>query len=156
MFYSDAIEIARNRLAKPSKTESDLLKLGREAYRTTDEEALALLKGLDIVPVQRNKGIDAFLKDEIDGCPIPIRVQRTNETVLEAAADLYKAAKTRKAPVMLLIAMQGGGYFPFAQKLPPELFVIDGPALSITKILEKFKREQQEKRRPVQVDSPTP
>jgi site-specific DNA-methyltransferase (adenine-specific) len=57
MFYSDAIEIARNRLAKPSKTESDLLKLGREAYRTTDEEALALLKGLDIVPVQRNKGI---------------------------------------------------------------------------------------------------
>jgi hypothetical protein len=96
------------------------------------------------------------LKDEIDGCPIPIRVQRTNETVLEAAADLYKAAKTRKAPVMLLIAMQGGGYFPFAQKLPPELFVIDGPALSITKILEKFKREQQEKRRPVQVDSPTP
>ena len=55
-----------------------------------------------------------------------------------------------------LNAMQGGGYFPFAHKLPPELFVIDGPALSITKILEKFKREQQEKRRPVQVDSPTP
>ena len=55
-----------------------------------------------------------------------------------------------------LNAMQGGGYFPFAKILAPKVFVIDGPALSIAKILEQFRLEHQEKRRPAQVDSPTP
>ncbi len=151
---SDAIEIAHSRLAKPIKSESNLLKLGREAYKTTYEEALALLKGLEIVPVQRNKGIDAFLKDDIDGCPIPIRVQRPNETILEAATDLYNSAKTKKALIMLLIAIQEGGYFPFANKLPSEVFVIDGPALSITKTLEKFKLAHQDRRPHISGDSP--
>ena len=52
---SDAIEISQRRLAKPVRSESNLLKSGRDAYRTADQEALALLKGLDIVPVQRNR-----------------------------------------------------------------------------------------------------
>ena len=116
---SDAIEISQRRLAKPVRSESNLLKSGRDAYRTADQEALALLKGLDIVPVQRNRGIDAFLKDDIDGRPLPIRVQRLDETIPEAAAQLYKAAKTKGAPLMFLSAIRAGGYFPFAHELPP-------------------------------------
>ena len=142
---TDAIEIARRRLAKPIKSESNLLKAGREAYRTADEEALALLKGLDIVPVQRNKGIDAFLKDDIDGRLIPIRIQRLDETIPEAAAQLYNAAKTKGAPLMFLIAIQEGGYFPFANELPSEVCIIDGPALSVAKSIERFKIEFQDR-----------
>ena len=135
----DAIEISRSRLAKPFRSESNLLKSGRDSYRSADQDALAMLKGLDIVPVQRNKGIDAFLKDDLDGCPIPIRVQRPHETIPEAASLLYNAAKTKRARLMFLIAIQEGGYFPFGDELPFEVCVIDGPALSVAKNLERFK-----------------
>ncbi len=133
----DAIEIARGRLASPFRSDSNLLKAGRDAYKSADQDALALLRGLDIVPVQRNKGIDALLKDDVDGRPVPIRVQRPHETVPEAASLLYRAAKTKRAPLMFLIAMQEGGYFPLGDELPPEICVIDGPALSIAKTMEK-------------------
>ena len=141
----DAIEISRSRLAKPFRSESNLLKSGRDSYRSADQDALAMLKGLDIVPVQRNKGIDAFLKDDLDGCPVPIRVQRPHETIPEAASLLYKAAKTKGARLMFLIAIQEGGYFPFGNELPSEICVIDGPALSVAKNLESFKVNREDR-----------
>jgi site-specific DNA-methyltransferase (adenine-specific) len=141
----DAIEISRSRLAKPFRSESNLLKSGRDSYRSADQDALAMLKGLDIVPVQRNKGIDAFLKDDLDGCPVPIRVQRPHETIPEAASLLYKAAKTKRARLMFLIAIQEGGYFPFGNELPSEICVIDGPALSVAKNLESFKVNREDR-----------
>ena len=153
---NDAIEISQGRLAKPVRSESNLLKSGRDAYRTANEEALALLRGLDIVPVQRNKGIDAFLKDDIDGCPIPIRVQRLDETIPEAASQLYKAAKSKGAPQMFLIATKSGGYFPFANELPSEVRVIEGPALSVGKSLERFKLGHQDRLPPATTASPNP
>ncbi len=140
----DAIEIARRRLAKPIKSDSHLLNSGRDARRLADKEALALLKGLEVVPVHRNKGIDAFLKGDIDGRLIPIRVQRLNETIPEAAALLYRAGKTKGAPLMFLIAIQQGGYFSFAEELPSEIRVIHGPALAVTKSFEEFKLSHQE------------
>ena len=141
----DAIEISRKRLEDPIKSESNLLKLGEAAYKNAAEELLALLQGLDVVPVQRNKGIDAFLKDDINGSAIPIRVQRVNETILEAANKLYKAAKTKHAPVMFLVAIQEGGYFSFANELPPKVVVIDSPALSITRIVSELKNVRENK-----------
>ena len=40
---------------------------------------------------------------------------------------------------MVLSAIRAGGYFPFAHELPPpEICVIDGPALSVAKSLERF------------------
>ena len=38
---------------------------------------------------------------------------------------------------MFLIAIQEGGYFPLGDEIPPEICVIDGPALSIAKTMEK-------------------
>ena len=140
---ADAIEIARQRLDEPVKSESDLLKLGREAYRNVDEAALALLQGLDVVPVQRNQGIDAFLRDDVNGRSIPIRVQRSDETILEAANKLYKAAVTKQAPVMFLVALQEGGYFSFGDELPPEVVVVDSPALAIARLVAELKREEE-------------
>ncbi len=140
----DAIQIARRRLANPVKSDSDSLNSGREQNKLADNEALALLKGLEVVPVHRNKGIDAFLRGDIDGRLIPIRVQRLNETIPEAAAQLYKAAKAKGAPLMFLIAIQQGGYFSFAEDLPSEIRVIHGPALAVTKSFEEFKLSNRE------------
>ena len=139
----DAVTIARRRLVAPTKTESNLLLLGRDAYKSADEEALALLQGLAFVPVQRNRGIDAFVTSDIDGYLIPIRVQRPEETIPEAAVHLYRAASTKNAPLMILVALREGGYFAFANELPPEVVVVDGPALSISKVIAEFLRRRE-------------
>ncbi len=138
----DAIELAQKRVANPIKSESKLLKLGEDAYKNGNKALLALLQGVNIVPVQRNKGIDAFLREDINGRSIPIRVQRGHETILEAANKLYKAAKTKQAPIMFLIGVQEGGYFSFADDLPPNVVVIDSPSLSINKIVSELKSAQ--------------
>lgn len=133
----DAVEIARKRLQNPSKSESNLLQVGRAAYANADEDALALLQGLDVVPVQRNRGIDAFVKGDIDGYPIPIRVQRADETIPEAAALLHRAGSTKNAPLMILVVLRAGGYFAFAGELPPGVVVVEGPGLAIGRVVEK-------------------
>ena len=61
----DAIEISKKRLIKPYKTSSILLKVGEKAYETKTEEELAILCQFECDIVQRNKGIDAFLKNII-------------------------------------------------------------------------------------------
>jgi len=58
----EAVQLTRKRLEQPFKTSSELLRKGRETYVQTDEDALSYLHGLPIVPVQRNRGIDAILK----------------------------------------------------------------------------------------------
>ena len=43
------------------------LKKGKEAYQNLDKNCLAVINSIDAVPVQRNSGIDGFLKEHIDG-----------------------------------------------------------------------------------------
>ncbi|MCZ7671535.1 MAG: hypothetical protein M5U34_32565 [Chloroflexi bacterium] len=121
-----------------------MLKLGEEVYKNADEELLALLTGLEITPVQRNQGIDAFLRDDINGRSLPIRIQRADETILEAANKLYQAAKSKQAQIMFLVAIQEGGYFPFVDDLPPQVTLIEAPAITINNIIAKLKRTQKE------------
>ena len=136
----DALEITRQRLEHPIKTESRLLQQGREAYMNADEEALSLLEGLEYVPVQRNKGIDAILKNDLYGKPILIRVQRSGETILEAATLLVQASRGKNAAALFVVALQRGGYFEFASQFPPNLFVIQTPALVIFDMLAELEK----------------
>jgi site-specific DNA-methyltransferase (adenine-specific) len=135
----DALEITRKRLDQPVKTESRLFQQGRESYRNADKEVLALLRGLEYAPVQRNRGIDAVLKNDLNGKPILVRVQRPGETILEAANRLYKASKGKRAAAKFVIATQRGGYFEFENQFPPDITIIDAPALAITDSLAQFK-----------------
>jgi len=135
----DALEITRRRLEHPVRTESRLVQQGRSSYRNADEEALALLRGLEYAPVQRNKGIDAILKNDLSGRPILVRVQRDNETILEAANRLHRAAKGKNAAAMFVVAIQRGGYFEFDNQFPPDVIVVDAPALSISGTLARIK-----------------
>ena len=65
---------------------------------------MAILSGLDILPVQRNAGIDALLKRNYLSKPVPIRVQREHETLLDAATKLSAAAKKKGAEIAFLVA----------------------------------------------------
>ena len=127
----DALSLARGRLAEPAKTDSMLLQKGRDAYQTAEEKALALLDGLDFVPVQRNQGIDAILREQVAGGPVPIRVQRENETIQEAARALHQAGRTKQAAVMVLVSTNSQEQLSLVEELPPEIIVVKAPARSI-------------------------
>ena len=139
----EAIEITKLRLETPSKTTSHLLEVGREAYKVADEEALAHLKGLDFVPVQRNNGIDAFLKMGNGSGSIPVRVQRDGESLMDAAFALHKAAKTKNVPAMILIATQIDLGFNISD-LFSDIIIIDSTANAINKLIQKLKVITQE------------
>jgi site-specific DNA-methyltransferase (adenine-specific) len=138
----EALALTRQRLQAPIKSHSRVLEVGRETYRNADEDVLAILQGVDFVPVQRNAGIDALLKQDFEGGPVPILVQRPGETVLEAARKLAKASAGKGARLMFLIVLTRGGCFEFAEELPSGVVVIDAPALSIREYLEKHRATQ--------------
>lgn len=137
----DAIELAKSRLQNPIKSESALLNLGYDAYRNADERALALLDGVDCVPVHRNKGIDAILKEDVNGAPVTVRVQRDTETLSEAAHSLYAASRTKNAKVMFLLATEGCHELELGQDIPPGVIVIESPASSIRDHLTRIRRD---------------
>ena len=99
----DAVELSNERLANPIKTESNLLKNGRDSYVNADISALNFLQGVKFNPVQRNKGIDAILVEQFDNAPILVRVQKDNEPLDQAASLLAKAMKTKKSKKSILI-----------------------------------------------------
>ncbi|MBW7874739.1 MAG: site-specific DNA-methyltransferase [Candidatus Cloacimonetes bacterium] len=135
---SEAVALTRERLATPTRTESNLLKNGVDSYRNVNSDALALLNGIPHTPVQRNNGIDAFLDQTFEDVPIPVRVQRRGETLSEAAFALHKAAKSKKARRMFLIATEDQPSL-FPASIPDEVIVITSAALSITRALKTLR-----------------
>ena len=88
----DAIQLTQERLKNPIRTDSNLLKNGKASYLNQDPEILQILKVIDATPVQRNKGIDGFLKIGNSAKPIPIKIQRFNETIEKARQSLIQAS----------------------------------------------------------------
>lgn len=138
----DAVELTRHRLVAPMKTESSLLKNGLESYKTANTDALSLLKGSAHTPVQRNNGIDALLEETFRGVPIPVRVQRRGETVAEAALALHKAAKTKKAQRMILVALDDVPSL-LELEIPGDVQVVPSASLSINRLLKSLQDEEQ-------------
>ncbi len=88
----DAIELTKKRLANPIKSDSPLLKNGKDSYLNQDKNILGILKTIEAEPVQRNKGIDGFLKIKNAIKPVPIRIQRESESLENARSLLLKAS----------------------------------------------------------------
>ncbi|HJT36102.1 MAG TPA: hypothetical protein VJ783_29030, partial [Pirellulales bacterium] len=121
---------------------SRLLEVGRDAYRNADESVLAMLQGLEYVPVHRNNGIDAILKQEFDGGPVTIRVQRLGETLLDAASKLSRASAGKGAKLMFVVTLARGGCFEFADELPTGVIAVESPALAVRDHLDKTRGEK--------------
>lgn len=98
-----AIELCNRRWKNFVKSESKILRLGEQAYKTKTDKELAILKQFDCNVVQRNRGIDAILKKYYLGAPVAIKIQRKNETVLQAAGLLKNASEKRKCKFYILI-----------------------------------------------------
>ena len=68
------------------------MKNGKSTYLNQKKEILLILESIDAIPVQRNKGIDGFLRINNLVKPIPVKIQRNNETVDKATQLLTQAA----------------------------------------------------------------
>lgn len=99
----EAIALTKRRLETPGKTSSLLLKAGIDAYQTKSEEELSILRQFDCDIVQRNKGIDAFLKKHYLGHPVAVKIQTENESLSEAVCLLNNAAKKKNCSFAVLV-----------------------------------------------------
>jgi len=99
----DAIRLTEKRLEYPVKSESQLLKDGKESYLNQDEKILDILEHIKAVPVQRNKGIDGFLKVQGVIKPIPVKIQREDETFDLAKDLLIKASQKNGFKLKVLV-----------------------------------------------------
>jgi site-specific DNA-methyltransferase (adenine-specific) len=126
----EAIALTCQRLEQPFKTESALLKKGREEYIRKDTDVLTYLQGLDYHIVQRNQGMDAILKQNIGGKPVFVRVQRTGEKLHEAATALCSTSKTKGEAHLVLIVTEDNE-LPFDLAPPAGVTLIRSTALAI-------------------------
>lgn len=99
----DAVQLAEQRLQEPCKTESHLLTLGAEQYLEKSDYERAILKVLDAMPVERNNGIDGFLKTYVNDRPVSVRIQKTYEDLETAKQKLIKASQSKNCSLMILI-----------------------------------------------------
>jgi site-specific DNA-methyltransferase (adenine-specific) len=100
---SDAVELAKQRLEDMIITESALLEKGVDEYNQKNEDELALLKSIDAIPVQRNSGIDGFLKEHYKGKPVPVKIQSTCESLNDAKEKLERSSVNKGYELKILI-----------------------------------------------------
>lgn len=100
---NEAIALARKRLKNPIKSGSNLLKNGKNSYLNQETDILQILKLINAIPVQRNKGIDGFLKIDNLVKPIPVKIQRPNETIEKAQQLLIRATSKNRFKQKILI-----------------------------------------------------
>jgi site-specific DNA-methyltransferase (adenine-specific) len=132
----EAVELARQRLVEPFKTFSELLRKGRDSYIQTDEEALGYLHGLPIVPVQRNRGIDAILKMLPGENPVLIRVQRRRESLADAAELLHNAGQSKQPAILVLVITDPQQPVGLFNMLPSDVLLVNSTASDLIERLE--------------------
>ena len=105
----DAVELANSRLEEMVISESNLLNKGTSEYQEKTEKELAILQNINVFPVQRNSGIDGFLKDHFEGMPVPVKIQGEYETIEDAIEKLEKASYGKDYKMKILIQTRETG-----------------------------------------------
>lgn len=105
----DAVELANIRLEEMIISESSLLNKGINDYLEKTEKELAILQNINAFPVQRNAGIDGFLKEHSDGLPVPVKIQSVYETIENAIEKLERATIGKNYPAKIVIQTKDSG-----------------------------------------------
>ena len=133
---ADAIKLCQERISNPIKTESILLKTGIIPYQTKTSDELAILSQFECDIVQRNKGIDAFLKKYYLGAPVAIKIQKQTESIQDAISLLHTAGAKKRCSFTILIR-QNTDMTLFDTTIPPNMIVIDSNRLEVEQNLER-------------------
>lgn len=99
----EAIALARKRLEDMVISDSPKLRNGEGSYIEKTKYESAILESINAVPVQRNKGIDGFLKDYYNEKPVPVKIQANDETLEEAKEKLERATASTNSDLKILI-----------------------------------------------------
>lgn len=134
----EAVALSQSRLQNPIRSDSPLLKKGRNAYHNLPDDVLAILKPLPVQLVQRNSGIDAIYHQFVDSKPVFIRVQRQGESLADAAKKLHQAGQKKKSDVLFLIQTAPHTQDAFMDVLPHTVIVVDALTLSIQSHIENL------------------
>jgi len=129
----DACKMTEERLEHPIKTISNLLNNGSDSYLLKSQIEYDILASLEAIPVQRNSGIDGFLKIHQGGNAIPIKIQTKDESLYEAEEKLVRAARKRNCKYMILIRTHDDFFQTRFSQITHDssLFIIDSLELSI-------------------------
>lgn len=130
----DAVALAERRLEEMVITESHLLNNGIERYKTKSELELALLKSLGAIPVQRNSGIDGFLKEHYEGSPVPVRIQKPHESLSEAKDKMARSCSKKNYALKILVQTQRDNSEDRLFQLENNIKVIKSPQLLATEL----------------------
>ena len=134
-----AVELTEHRLESLIKTESVLLKKGKKAYQNLSDFQMDILKHFQAVPVQRNSGIDGFLKEYIDGQPVSIKIQKEDESFEDALSKMIKAGTIKKCCFMVLVRTHMDEQRKFLyHNVPENVIVIDSYELQNELLLKKL------------------
>ncbi len=106
---ADAVELANSRLEEMIISTSNLLNKGTNEYFEKTEKELTILQNINAFPVQRNSGIDGFLKEHCDGMPVPVKIQTEHESIEDAIEKLEKATYGKDYKMKILIQTKETG-----------------------------------------------
>jgi site-specific DNA-methyltransferase (adenine-specific) len=102
----EAVKLSRKRVLQPVKTKSEVLIVGESSFLEKSEYERNILKTIDAIPVERNNGIDGFLKFYVNERPVAIRIQKKSEDLESAKRKLISASESKNCSLMILIRTQ--------------------------------------------------
>lgn len=139
----EAVSLSNTRLSNIVKSSSSLLEKGKSHYITKSDEELTILKNFDANPVFRNRGIDGFLKISYNDVPIPIRIQKTNESLQDAKDSLLNASKAKSCDIMVLVRTSNESKIEEDNKNMDNVILIDSYDLQMKKILNSYMQQKE-------------
>lgn len=138
---AEAVELSEQRLANPIKSSSNLLEKGAESYLEKSDYERSILKILNALPVERNGGIDGFLREYIDDRPVSVRIQKDYEDLETAKQKLIEASLSKNCSFMILVRTNSFENSLF-QTNDERLLVVDSLDFVIKNQLKKNKSVQ--------------
>ena len=127
----DAVQLANNRLEEMIITDSNLLKKGIESYQSKSQEEIRVLESIGAVPVQRNIGIDGFLKSHYKDQPVPVKIQAKNESIEDCVKKLATSCKGKKYAMMIVLQTKSEQLNPILSEVYADIKIIKSPSLQI-------------------------
>lgn len=138
---AEAVEITKSRLNNLIKTNSNILRKGIKAYNNKTDQEETLLKTLKARVVQRNKGIDGFLPNHFRGKPIPIKIQKESESLMDSISLLEKAIQKKELDLGIVIKThEDNALFDF-DDIPDNILYLDHFQLIIEQWLNDSEHE---------------
>ena len=131
----NAVELAEKRLKNPIKTDSKLLTLGKESYDNKTDYEKNILNQIDCNIVQRNKAIDAILKQKYKDKHVLIKIQEQNQSINETINSVSNAMKNKSSELAIIIRTNNINDL-ITENIKDNILIIDSYNLSINNYLK--------------------